>query len=865
MCIWIKKAGFKTIISFFFRILALSLAYSVFEQLLVLFMNTITRTLKRVRSIVLLFIVMLSTYSVKATSFFTDVMSLGGNKSETATFGDVYKKLEWNFIDYDLNKGVEGDYVYLLYRTSSNESDINNNYIRDFYLYRVASQNTPYSFKDSNGRTWYLAPFDGGNHFRGQLGDFNSGTGESTDPIHLYYTRDPLPGDNRAVTQVWFDSEKSGAVGKNGGSEGYDLNEGCGRKATKIYMHVRKENVNSPHLASLVDVDKVSGGKGQINIKGSAYDPDVPTVTIKVKVSIHKVGSSDPEPYREITITPDLTDPSYNREKKVSGPHSFDTSIPCIEEGQYTVILRPIDHTGDNITLGYQTTVYVEPKPFVTINNLEPSNMDDFIGRQTDVILKGHPLYWDGQYHSLCLPFDLDDLKGTPLEYASIVTLYGSDFHDETLTLYTGPGQTSIKAGTPYLVGYPLLDYELIIKTVDDWNEFAASVAAGNTYEGKTVILANDIGRGYEPVKTMVGTEEHPFRGTFIGNYNVITVNIDGFEHGAAPFRYIEGATINSLYVFGTIKGANMTAGIVGYAKGGDNHIERCVSRAELMTIKTYTGGLLGCCRSGATVTIEDCIGSCSALLGINHATGLLCGYAEEGSVVNINRCYAEGNIIVWSNPNDVKIDLLYGNGNINVSNTYKYWNYGKYGTYMEFDGNEERIKTLLGDNFGADSDGKPAMFIHTIINLNKVFDVIPDPIFENVTIKKTGYNDPENWVISDYAFFIGSTTPVNISKVANSLYVGDDGIDARRNMSACHSFFIYRNIPQGSTVKNFNVVLGHPELYDEIVKAPVIPVKEDKVSVKVDGWYTIDGRKLESAPTTKGLYIYNGRSVMIR
>ena len=31
------------------------------------------------------------------------------------------------------------------------------------------------------------------------------------------------------------------------------------------------------------------------------------------------------------------------------------------------------------------------------------------------------------------------------------------------------------------------------------------------------------------------------------------------------------------------------------------------------------------------------------------------------------------------------------------------------------------------------------------------------------------------------------------------------------------------------------------------------------------DGWYTIDGRKLSDKPTVKGLYIYNGRKVMIQ
>jgi hypothetical protein len=31
------------------------------------------------------------------------------------------------------------------------------------------------------------------------------------------------------------------------------------------------------------------------------------------------------------------------------------------------------------------------------------------------------------------------------------------------------------------------------------------------------------------------------------------------------------------------------------------------------------------------------------------------------------------------------------------------------------------------------------------------------------------------------------------------------------------------------------------------------------------NNWYTLDGRKLQGKPTTKGVYINNGRSVVIK
>jgi hypothetical protein len=38
-----------------------------------------------------------------------------------------------------------------------------------------------------------------------------------------------------------------------------------------------------------------------------------------------------------------------------------------------------------------------------------------------------------------------------------------------------------------------------------------------------------------------------------------------------------------------------------------------------------------------------------------------------------------------------------------------------------------------------------------------------------------------------------------------------------------------------------------------------------DGIDDMSDEWYTLDGRKLNSKPTTKGLYIVNGKKVMIK
>ena len=43
------------------------------------------------------------------------------------------------------------------------------------------------------------------------------------------------------------------------------------------------------------------------------------------------------------------------------------------------------------------------------------------------------------------------------------------------------------------------------------------------------------------------------------------------------------------------------------------------------------------------------------------------------------------------------------------------------------------------------------------------------------------------------------------------------------------------------------------------------LPQPLQKEGSQADAWYTLDGRKLNGKPTTKGLYIHNGKKVIIK
>lgn len=102
------------------------------------------------------------------------------------------------------------------------------------------------------------------------------------------------------------------------------------------------------------------------------------------------------------------------------------------------------------------------------------------------------------------------------------------------------------------------------INSIDDWNTLATAVNSGTSYSGKYFKLTTGIS-----VTTMVGTSTNKFSGTFDGNGNTLTFNQESSEHYIAPFRYINGATIENFKVAGTVTSANKFAGgIVAHATG---------------------------------------------------------------------------------------------------------------------------------------------------------------------------------------------------------------------------------------------------------------------------------------------------------
>lgn len=137
----------------------------------------------------------------------------------------------------------------------------------------------------------------------------------------------------------------------------------------------------------------------------------------------------------------------------------------------------------------------------------------------------------------------------------------------------------------------PAIDFETdedgnyLIESNTDIARLATKVNAGTDYSGITFKLTADVA-----LTTPIGTNTHPFKGNFIGDYHTVTISINNTAKDFnGLFGAISGATVQKVIVAGTIKGGSFTAGIAGYAT--DSTIRYCGNTAAITGGDNHTYG----------------------------------------------------------------------------------------------------------------------------------------------------------------------------------------------------------------------------------------------------------------------------------
>jgi hypothetical protein len=431
----------------------------------------------------------------------------------------------------------------------------------------------------------------------------------------------------------------------------------------------------------------------------------------------------------------------------------------------------------------------------------------------------------------------------------------GFDATNGTLYLYFKEA-TSIEAGKPYLVKWGTTP-DLVINSEAMWNFFALNVNNGTTYEGKIVKLAADI-----VVSEMVGTSEHPFKGVFDGDGHTMMLSItDESNQGTAPFRYIRGATIKNVKTEGTVTGNLHCSGLVGFAPYLTNSIQNCEVAVDVVCSggeHSHCGGILG--HGGlSSTTISNCLFS-GSINGATTATGIIYGWGDNGNHT-IENCLAAG---TYTDCNDIDL-LKKGGGAQTITNCYR---------------------TTIGGYQAADASGKTASELVAALGSgweisgdevvpkmkNLILPDITNPVFSSVTVSST---EPRA-IDFEGGCFVGNYSPFSVvasgatkpdeGNINEIIFLGADsqlGYAAEprtlRNFRA--HFFVPADNNGGQAVKGFKLSFG-----DEAVSIQNSKFINSKTKIQnyPDAWFSLDGRKLPGKPTKKGIYINNGRKVVL-
>ena len=495
-------------------------------------------------------------------------------------------------------------------------------------------------------------------------------------------------------------------------------------------------------------------------------------------------------------------------------------------------------------------------------------------GQSCNVTLSGRTLYRDGDWNTLCLPFNMNgsQIANSSLAGATIKELdkeTGSYPHVTGLdngTLYLNFKDVSaITAGTPYIVKWTNNSTpDLIIRSKADWSTFADKVAMAEIkqpYAG-IVQLAADIS-----ITEMVGGNGHSFAGTFDGGGHTITCDItDTSDQGVAPFYCIEGATIKNLKVTGSVNGGLHCAGLVGFALSGTNDIENCEVEVDVTCNSTNCGGILGHGHS-STTTISNCLFSGKFIVAETTQVGVFQGWSNDGGSHSIAGCVANVKEPIPTGT----IDLIWGDGNggtqnvtsccTNISSSWNGNGAYYFTTYSAGD-----ILTHLSNNNSnwqvVDDKAVPKM------------GAIVNPVFPSVTIANTltdvEFNNNDNEI--NKCVFRGNYSPVTIGDsnrdeillltAGNKL--GYAKTNATPTLKAFRAYFQIPVVDGSRAVRSFVLDFGDDDTQG-IVDAEANSSFFILHSSFEEGWFTLDGRRLDSKPTKAGLYINNGKKVFIK
>ena len=188
------------------------------------------------------------------------------------------------------------------------------------------------------------------------------------------------------------------------------------------------------------------------------------------------------------------------------------------------------------------------------------------------------------------------------------------------------------------------------IGTMHDLHWFSQYVNAGNP--SLNAKLTADIEQesenefGYTPI----GTQSHPYIGTFDGQAHSVTLRINnsGYSYQGLFGVVTDGVFIEKVIVKGYVRGNNYVGGIVGGTNGGSSNVQEtniwyCGNEATITATGANGAGIIGVNMSGsASVILTNCYNTGNVTSGSDG--GAISGWLG-GGWSNVRNCYNSGTI----------------------------------------------------------------------------------------------------------------------------------------------------------------------------------------------------------------------------
>ena len=396
-------------------------------------------------------------------------------------------------------------------------------------------------------------------------------------------------------------------------------------------------------------------------------------------------------------------------------------------------------------------------------------------------------------------------LRGKGYEKVTLLETEGEENTDDN--------QLIASVGKTLLTSSETIEAEgkFLIGSVEDWKEFATQVSKKSDLNA---VMTADIDLGDE--QTKIGT----YKGVFDGQGHTLTVHLTGGDD-ISPFGTISNAQIKNLHIDGTITVSGMHGSSIASYVAGNSTIENCRSSVVITTSRNNyfdSGGFVGRVNSGNTVSFTNCLFDGQLLKTSNASTyscGGFVGWTQDGGAsATLENCFFNPSASITINEYESNRTFVSGKSGVTITNCYYTL------MFVEPQGTDasEMSKTEVAAALG------PGWTIQD----NHV-----------VPIMVADEGDYTNFYLSDSRFL----------KV-ESLVI----LPANR---------AYLRLPSSVVGETKVVKLWWGNEEPSPIATSISEATQEKV--QSDDWFTIEGIKLNGKPTEKGIYIRNGKKIIVK